>query len=44
MLDTLAAALAAVGRCREAAATEEHAADMAVAKGSAPSAPSTPRA
>jgi tetratricopeptide (TPR) repeat protein len=33
MLDTLASALAAVGRCREAAATEEHAADLAVAKG-----------
>jgi tetratricopeptide (TPR) repeat protein len=33
MLDGLASALAAVGRCREAAATEGHAADLAIAKG-----------
>jgi hypothetical protein len=33
MLHTLASALAAVGRCREAVATEEHAADLALEKG-----------
>ena len=44
MLGTLASALAALGRCGEAAATQARAVDMASEKGARRSVPSTPRA